>query len=186
MTIPVYEIIYSLTIWPCVNSEKWPIFLVSSNSSALIWKDLTILCIMAITFSMCEKSWGGKEGTIEVHPMCVKPVSAVLTCCSFCPTESTSGDKSSNSAPSQSSSSTNPGLNQASGSNPTPSSSSSSTVPVSPSVQTQASGLLQDPALLRQLLPALQATLQMSNGSMDMAKINEGELANSTFLLLDL
>ncbi|XP_013994733.1 WW domain-containing adapter protein with coiled-coil isoform X2 [Salmo salar] len=88
-------------------------------------------------------------------------------------TKSTSGDKSSNSAPSQSSSSTNPGLNQASGSNPTPSSSSSSTVPVSPSVQTQASGLLQDPALLRQLLPALQATLQMNNGCMDMAKINE-------------
>ncbi|CDQ56225.1 unnamed protein product [Oncorhynchus mykiss] len=87
-------------------------------------------------------------------------------------TKSTSGDKSSKSAPSQSSSSTNPGLNQASGSNPTPSS-SSSTVPVSPSVQTQASGLLQDPALLRQLLPALQATLQMNNGSMDMAKINE-------------
>uniref|UniRef100_A0A674DWZ7 WW domain containing adaptor with coiled-coil n=1 Tax=Salmo trutta TaxID=8032 RepID=A0A674DWZ7_SALTR len=135
MTIPVYEIIYSLTIWPCVNSEK--------------------------------------KSTIEAHPMCVKPVSAVLTCCSFCPTESTSGDKSSNSAPSQSSSSTNPGLNQASGSNPTPSSSSSSTVPVSPSVQTQASGLLQDPALLRQLLPALQATLQMNNGCMDMAKINE-------------
>ncbi|XP_041697483.2 WW domain-containing adapter protein with coiled-coil isoform X1 [Coregonus clupeaformis] len=90
-------------------------------------------------------------------------------------TKSTSGVKSSsNSAPSQSSSSsTNPGLNQASGSNPTPSSSSSSTVPVSPSVQSQASGLLQDPALLRQLLPALQATLQMNNGSMDMAKINE-------------
>ncbi|XP_014032223.1 WW domain-containing adapter protein with coiled-coil isoform X1 [Salmo salar] len=88
-------------------------------------------------------------------------------------TKSTSGDKpSSNTAPSQSSSSTNPGLNQASGSNPTPSS-SSSMVPVSPSVQSQASGLLQDPALLRQLLPALQATLQMSNGSMDMAKINE-------------
>ncbi|CDQ90415.1 unnamed protein product [Oncorhynchus mykiss] len=88
-------------------------------------------------------------------------------------TKSTSGDKSSSStAPSQSSSSTNPGLNQASGSNPTPSS-SSSMVPVSPSVQSQASGLLQDPALLRQLLPALQATLQMSNGSMDMAKINE-------------
>uniref|UniRef100_A0A4W5NQD5 WW domain containing adaptor with coiled-coil n=1 Tax=Hucho hucho TaxID=62062 RepID=A0A4W5NQD5_9TELE len=87
-------------------------------------------------------------------------------------TKSTSGDKSSNSAPSQSSSSTNPGLNQASGSNPTPSS-SSSTVTMSPSVQAQASGLLQDPALLRQLLPALQATLQMNNGSMDMAKINE-------------
>uniref|UniRef100_A0A8C7JQX4 WW domain containing adaptor with coiled-coil n=1 Tax=Oncorhynchus kisutch TaxID=8019 RepID=A0A8C7JQX4_ONCKI len=98
---------------------------------------------------------------------------SLQSCSSFPSTESTSGDKSSsNTAPSQSSSSTNPGLNQASGSNPTPSS-SSSMVPVSPSVQSQASGLLQDPALLRQLLPALQATLQMSNGSMDMAKINE-------------
>ncbi|KAK1878993.1 WW domain containing adapter protein with coiled-coil [Dissostichus eleginoides] len=33
--------------------------------------------------------------------------------------------------------------------------------------------LLQDPALLHQLLPALQATLQMNNGNMDMAKLNE-------------
>ncbi|XP_019899714.1 WW domain-containing adapter protein with coiled-coil isoform X2 [Esox lucius] len=89
-------------------------------------------------------------------------------------TKNASGDKpSSTSAPSQSSSSSsNQGLNQASGSNPAPSS-SSSTVPVSPSVQSQASGLLQDPALLRQLLPALQATLQMNNGSMDMTKIND-------------
>ncbi|CAB1325781.1 unnamed protein product, partial [Coregonus sp. 'balchen'] len=101
-------------------------------------------------------------------------------------TKSTSGVKSSsNSAPSQSSSSsTNPGLNQASGSNPTPSSSSSSTVPLSPSVQSQASGLLQDPALLRQLLPALQATLQMNNGSMDMAKINEASLQSMLHKLL--
>ncbi|KAL0966855.1 hypothetical protein UPYG_G00301000 [Umbra pygmaea] len=92
-------------------------------------------------------------------------------------TKTTPGDKqSSNSALSQSSSSssTNQGLNQASGSNPAPSSSSSSTVPVSPSVQSAASGLLQDPNLIRQLLPALQATLQMNNNSsMDMAKINE-------------
>ncbi|XP_028328980.1 WW domain-containing adapter protein with coiled-coil-like isoform X2 [Gouania willdenowi] len=43
-----------------------------------------------------------------------------------------------------------------------------------PSAQTQSSSaLLQDPALLHQLLPALQATLQMNNGSMDMAKLNE-------------
>lgn len=48
------------------------------------------------------------------------------------------------------------------------SSSSSSTVPVS-----SASTLLQDPALLRQLLPALQATLQMNHGNVDMGKINE-------------
>ncbi|XP_062844175.1 WW domain containing adaptor with coiled-coil b isoform X1 [Trichomycterus rosablanca] len=35
------------------------------------------------------------------------------------------------------------------------------------------SALLQDPALLRQLLPALQATLHLNNASVDMAKINE-------------
>ncbi|XP_073772186.1 WW domain containing adaptor with coiled-coil b isoform X3 [Danio rerio] len=50
------------------------------------------------------------------------------------------------------------------------SSSSSSTVPVS-----SASTLLQDPALLRQLLPALQATLQMNHGNVDMGKINEAQ-----------
>ncbi|XP_065126048.1 WW domain containing adaptor with coiled-coil b isoform X3 [Paramisgurnus dabryanus] len=55
----------------------------------------------------------------------------------------------------------------------TSSSSSSSTVPVSPSLQASASTLLQDPALLRQLLPALQATLQMNPGNVDMSKINE-------------
>ncbi|RXN35307.1 WW domain-containing adapter with coiled-coil-like isoform X2 [Labeo rohita] len=57
----------------------------------------------------------------------------------------------------------------------TSSSSSSSTVPVSPSLQASASTLLQDPALLRQLLPALQATLQMNHGNVDMGKINEAQ-----------
>lgn len=56
----------------------------------------------------------------------------------------------------------------------TSSSSSSSTVPVSPALQASASTLLQDPALLRQLLPALQATLQMNHSNVDMGKINEG------------
>lgn len=56
----------------------------------------------------------------------------------------------------------------------TSSSSSSSTVPVSPALQASASTLLQDPALLRQLLPALQATLQMNHSNVDMSKINEG------------
>ncbi|XP_052465940.1 WW domain-containing adapter protein with coiled-coil isoform X2 [Carassius gibelio] len=55
----------------------------------------------------------------------------------------------------------------------TSSSSSSSTLPVSPALQASASTLLQDPALLRQLLPALQATLQMNHGNVDMGKINE-------------
>ncbi|XP_030629952.1 WW domain containing adaptor with coiled-coil b isoform X1 [Chanos chanos] len=51
---------------------------------------------------------------------------------------------------------------------------SSSTVPVSPILQSPTPAtLLQDPALLRQLLPALHATLQMNNTSGDMAKINE-------------
>lgn len=56
----------------------------------------------------------------------------------------------------------------------TSSSSSSSTVPVSPALQASTSTLLQDPTLLRQLLPALQATLQMNQGNVDMSKINEG------------
>uniref|UniRef100_A0A673NM25 WW domain-containing adapter protein with coiled-coil-like n=1 Tax=Sinocyclocheilus rhinocerous TaxID=307959 RepID=A0A673NM25_9TELE len=55
----------------------------------------------------------------------------------------------------------------------TPSSSSSSKVPVSPALQASTSTLLQDPALLGQLLPALQATLQMNHGNVDMGKINE-------------
>ncbi|XP_036375058.1 WW domain-containing adapter protein with coiled-coil-like isoform X2 [Megalops cyprinoides] len=48
-----------------------------------------------------------------------------------------------------------------------------STVPVSPVLQSPAPPLLQDPNLLRQLLPALQATLQLNNASVDMSKINE-------------
>lgn len=72
--------------------------------------------------------------------------------------------------------SSNSGYSQPLSINPssTSSSSSSSTVPVSPALQTSASTLLQDPALLRQLLPALQATLQMNHSNVDMGKINEG------------
>ncbi|XP_061747379.1 WW domain-containing adapter protein with coiled-coil-like isoform X3 [Nerophis ophidion] len=55
------------------------------------------------------------------------------------------------------------------------SSSSSSTAQLTQSVQSPSPAHLQDPALLRQLLPALQATLQMSNGGMDMAKLNEAQ-----------
>ncbi|XP_039517288.1 WW domain-containing adapter protein with coiled-coil isoform X2 [Pimephales promelas] len=51
---------------------------------------------------------------------------------------------------------------------------SGSTVPVSPVMQSPAPPtLLQDPSLLRQLLPALQTALQLNNASVDMAKINE-------------
>uniref|UniRef100_G3PVK2 WW domain-containing protein n=1 Tax=Gasterosteus aculeatus aculeatus TaxID=481459 RepID=G3PVK2_GASAC len=53
------------------------------------------------------------------------------------------------------------------------SSSSSSSGQVPQSVQSPSPALLQDPALLHQLLPALQAALQMNNGNMDMAKLNE-------------
>ena len=56
-----------------------------------------------------------------------------------------------------------------------PGSSASSTVPVSPVLQSPTTSLLQDPGLLRQLLPALQTALQLNNTSVDMAKINEGE-----------
>ncbi|XP_056148930.1 WW domain-containing adapter protein with coiled-coil-like isoform X1 [Lampris incognitus] len=90
--------------------------------------------------------------------------------------KSTSGDQStaSNSSHSISSSSVSQSLNSVSGaSGSTPSITSSSSVLVPPAAQSQATALLQDPALLHQLLPALQATLQMNNGSMDMAKINE-------------
>ncbi|CAB1340768.1 unnamed protein product, partial [Coregonus sp. 'balchen'] len=70
------------------------------------------------------------------------------------------------------SSSSGSGLNPTSG---TPCSSSApTTVPVSPVLQSHAhTPLLQDPSLLRQLLPALQTALQLNNASVDMAKINE-------------
>ncbi|XP_039458457.1 WW domain-containing adapter protein with coiled-coil-like isoform X3 [Oreochromis aureus] len=55
------------------------------------------------------------------------------------------------------------------------SSSSSSSSQAPPSAQLPSPALLQDPALLHQLLPALQATLQMNNGSMDVAKLNEAQ-----------
>ncbi|XP_046732478.1 WW domain containing adaptor with coiled-coil b isoform X2 [Silurus meridionalis] len=45
----------------------------------------------------------------------------------------------------------------------------------STSSSSHSSALLQDPALLRQLLPALQATLHINNSSVDMAKINEAQ-----------
>lgn len=90
----------------------------------------------------------------------------------------TSGDLStaSNSSHSASSSSSQ-SLNAAPGpaSSTLSSSSSSSSLMHGPQpVQSPSPTLLQDPALLHQLLPALKATLQMNNGSMDVAKLNEG------------
>ncbi|XP_018532908.1 WW domain-containing adapter protein with coiled-coil isoform X2 [Lates calcarifer] len=96
-------------------------------------------------------------------------------------TKTTSGDQSTASnAGHSSSSSSSQSLNSAPGAlGSTPStmssSSSSSTGQLLQSVQSPSPALLQDPALLHQLLPALQATLQMNNGSMDMAKINEAQ-----------
>lgn len=71
---------------------------------------------------------------------------------------------------SQSSSSSSGSLNTSSA----PPGSSVSTVPVSPVLQSS-TPILQDPTLLRQLLPALQTALQINNASVDMAKINEGK-----------
>uniref|UniRef100_A0A8C8DVZ5 WW domain containing adaptor with coiled-coil n=1 Tax=Oryzias sinensis TaxID=183150 RepID=A0A8C8DVZ5_9TELE len=98
-------------------------------------------------------------------------------------TEPTAGEQSTPSSSSHSSSSSSSSsaqsLNSAAalGSAPSNTSSSSSSSSSSASGQASASvltsALLQDPALLHQLLPALQATLQMNNGSMDVAKLNE-------------
>ncbi|XP_030016868.1 WW domain-containing adapter protein with coiled-coil-like isoform X3 [Sphaeramia orbicularis] len=97
--------------------------------------------------------------------------------------KTTSGDQStsSNSGHSSSSSSSQ-SLNSAPGAlGSTPStlssssSSSSSTGQLPQCVQSQSPALLQDPAILHQLLPALQATLQMNNGNMDVTKLNEAQ-----------
>ncbi|XP_008275884.1 WW domain-containing adapter protein with coiled-coil-like isoform X3 [Stegastes partitus] len=97
-------------------------------------------------------------------------------------TKTTSGDQSSASnCGHSSSSSSSQSLNSAaagalgSTSSNMSSSSSSSSGQVPSSVQSPSPALLQDPALLHQLLPALQANLQMNNGSMDMAKLNEAQ-----------
>ncbi|KAM4533665.1 WW domain-containing adapter protein with coiled-coil isoform 2-T2 [Odontesthes bonariensis] len=87
----------------------------------------------------------------------------------FLTIESAQTEKPSAALASQSSSSSSGSLNPSSG----PPGSSASTVPVSPVLQSPAPPLLQDPSLLRQLLPALQTALQLNNASVDMAKINE-------------
>uniref|UniRef100_A0A4W4ENV6 WW domain-containing protein n=1 Tax=Electrophorus electricus TaxID=8005 RepID=A0A4W4ENV6_ELEEL len=62
-----------------------------------------------------------------------------------------------------------------------PNTSSTSTLSTpTPALQSNASALLQDPTLLRQLLPALQATLQINSSSVDMAKSNEALTAAVT------
>ncbi|XP_060940422.1 WW domain-containing adapter protein with coiled-coil-like isoform X3 [Limanda limanda] len=98
-------------------------------------------------------------------------------------TKTTSGDQSTSSNSAHSSSSSQ-SLNSAPGalgstsstmSSSSSSTSSSLTGQLLQCVQSPSPALLQDPALLHQLLPALQATLQMNNGSMDMAKLNEAQ-----------
>ncbi|XP_069911992.1 WW domain-containing adapter protein with coiled-coil isoform X4 [Oryctolagus cuniculus] len=89
----------------------------------------------------------------------------------------TSGFASGKSAPGDkavSHSCTTPSTSSASGLNPTSAPpTSASAVPVSPVLQSSVPPLLQDPNLLRQLLPALQATLQLNNSNVDISKINE-------------
>ncbi|KAM8803793.1 WW domain-containing adapter protein with coiled-coil isoform 5-T6 [Rhynchonycteris naso] len=82
--------------------------------------------------------------------------------------KSTPGDKS------VSHSCTTPSTSSSSGLNPTSAPpTSASAIPVSPVPQSPIPPLLQDPNLLRQLLPALQATLQLNNSNVDISKINE-------------
>ncbi|ELW73017.1 WW domain-containing adapter protein with coiled-coil [Tupaia chinensis] len=89
--------------------------------------------------------------------------------------ESTSGDKS------VTHSCTTPSTSSASGLNPTSAPpTSASAVPVSPVPQSPIPPLLQDPNLLRQLLPALQATLQLNNSNVDISKINEAQPSNQS------
>ncbi|MBZ3883950.1 WW domain-containing adapter protein with coiled-coil [Sciurus carolinensis] len=89
--------------------------------------------------------------------------------------ESTSGDKL------VSHSCTTPSTSSASGLNPTSAPpTSASAVPVSPVPQSPIPPLLQDPNLLRQLLPALQATLQLNNSNVDISKINEAQPSNQS------
>ncbi|XP_026230873.1 WW domain-containing adapter protein with coiled-coil-like isoform X2 [Anabas testudineus] len=90
-------------------------------------------------------------------------------------TASNSGHSSTSSSSSSQSLNSAPGALGSTPSTMSSSTSSSSSGQVPQSVQSPSPALLQDPALLHQLLPALQATLQMNNGNMDMAKINEAQ-----------
>ncbi|XP_068197575.1 WW domain-containing adapter protein with coiled-coil-like isoform X2 [Antennarius striatus] len=88
----------------------------------------------------------------------------------------TKGDQSASSSAHSSSSTPCQSLSSASsalGSTPCSMSSSSGAGPQA--VLPPSPALLQDPALLHQLLPALQATLQVNNGSVDAAKLHEAQ-----------
>ncbi|NXX10488.1 WAC protein, partial [Podargus strigoides] len=101
-------------------------------------------------------------------------LSKLPTSTSSIPAQKTERKESASVDKSVSHSCTTPSTSSASGLNPTSAPASSApTVPVSPVPQSPIPPLLQDPNLLRQLLPALQATLQLNNSSVDISKINE-------------
>ncbi|XP_021145708.1 WW domain-containing adapter protein with coiled-coil isoform X2 [Columba livia] len=101
-------------------------------------------------------------------------LSKLPTSTSSIPAQKTERKESASVDKSVSHSCTTPSTSSASGLNPASAPASSApTVPVSPVPQSPIPPLLQDPNLLRQLLPALQATLQLNNSSVDISKINE-------------
>ncbi|KAM4684953.1 WW domain-containing adapter protein with coiled-coil isoform 4-T4 [Amazona ochrocephala] len=103
-------------------------------------------------------------------------LSKLPTSTSSIPAQKTERKESASVDKSVSHSCTTPSTSSASGLNPTSAPASSApTVPVSPVPQSPIPPLLQDPNLLRQLLPALQATLQLNNSSADISKINEAQ-----------
>ncbi|EMP31615.1 WW domain-containing adapter protein with coiled-coil [Chelonia mydas] len=106
-------------------------------------------------------------------------LSKLPTPTSSIPSQKTDRKESASVDKSVSHSCTTPSTSSASGLNPT-SAPATSTVPVSPVPQSPIPPLLQDPNLLRQLLPALQATLQLNNSSVDISKINEAQPSNQS------
>ncbi|KAM9022740.1 WW domain-containing adapter protein with coiled-coil isoform 4-T4 [Guaruba guarouba] len=108
-------------------------------------------------------------------------LSKLPTSTSSIPAQKTERKESASVDKSVSHSCTTPSTSSASGLNPTSAPASSApTVPVSPVPQSPIPPLLQDPNLLRQLLPALQATLQLNNSSADISKINEAQPSNQS------
>lgn len=90
-------------------------------------------------------------------------------------TSASSSSQSLTSAPGTLGSSTYTMSSISSSTSTTTTSSSSSIGQLLQSIQSPSPALLQDPALLHQLLPALQAALQANNTTIDMTKLNEGE-----------
>ncbi|RMC04849.1 hypothetical protein DUI87_18023 [Hirundo rustica rustica] len=143
------------------------------NVLQVLWSLTLFQCILdqsmangGVVFAPLGQSVPSVLHTPQVKAYCGLP----------CPArESASVDKS------VSHSCTTPSTSSASGLNPTSAPASSApTVPVSPIPQSPIPPLLQDPNLLRQLLPALQATLQLNNSSVDISKINEAQPSNQS------